>query len=111
MEYQTWVVAGDLERWCSHQSHNHARRSPHASRRDSSRCSARRLPSRGALESVQHAHDLPVANLEDLAAIAGSFEAATQPLIDELPGCDNGVYVIGGTTIDMVTRVEVPLLA
>lgn len=50
-----------------------------------------------------------VANVEDLAAIAGSFEAASKPLLDELPGFDTGVCVAGGTAIGMVTRVEVPL--
>ncbi len=50
-----------------------------------------------------------VANVEDLAAIAGSFEAASKPLLDELPGFDTGVCVVGGTAIGMVTRIEVPL--
>ena len=50
-----------------------------------------------------------VANVEDLAAIGGSFEAASRPLLTELPGFDTGVCVIGGTAIGMVTRVEVPL--
>jgi len=50
-----------------------------------------------------------VANVEDLAAIAGSFEAASQPLLAELPGFDTGVCVVGGTAVGMVTRVEVPL--
>ncbi len=52
-----------------------------------------------------------VANVEDLAAIAGSFEAASKPLLDELPGFDTGVCVVGGTAIGMVTRVEVPLFS
>jgi hypothetical protein len=50
-----------------------------------------------------------VANLEDLMAIGGSFEAASKPLLDELPGFDTGVCVVGGTAINMVTRVVVPL--
>ncbi len=50
-----------------------------------------------------------VANVEDLSALAGSFEAASQPLLDELPGFDTGVCVVGGTAIGMLTRVEVPL--
>lgn len=50
-----------------------------------------------------------VANVEDLQAIAGSFEAASQPLLAELPGFQTGVCVVGGTAIGMVTRVEVPL--
>lgn len=50
-----------------------------------------------------------VANVEDLAAIAGSFEAASRPLLEELPGFDTGVCVIGGTAIGMVVRVDVPL--
>jgi DNA helicase HerA-like ATPase len=50
-----------------------------------------------------------VANVEDLAAIAGSFEAASQPLLTQLPGFDTGCCVIGGTALGMVTRVEVPL--
>jgi DNA helicase HerA-like ATPase len=50
-----------------------------------------------------------VANVEDLAAIAGSFEAASRPLLAELPGFDTGVCVVGGTGIGMVTRVQVPL--
>jgi len=50
-----------------------------------------------------------VANVEDLAAIAGSFEAASQPLLAQLPGFDTGCCVIGGTALGMVTRVEVPL--
>lgn len=50
-----------------------------------------------------------VANVEDLQAIAGSFEAASQPLLAELPGFDTGVCVVGGTALGMVTRVEVPL--
>lgn len=50
-----------------------------------------------------------VANVEDLAAIAGSFEAASRPLLAELPGFDTGVCVVGGTSIGMVTRVQVPL--
>ena len=29
-----------------------------------------------------------VANVEDLSALAGSFEAATRPLLEELPGFD-----------------------
>jgi hypothetical protein len=49
-----------------------------------------------------------VANVEDLAAIAGSFEAASQSLLAELPGFDTGTCVVGGTAIGMVTRVEVP---
>jgi len=49
-----------------------------------------------------------VANVEDLAAIAGSFEAASQPLLAELPGFDTGVCMVGGTAVGMVTRVEVP---
>jgi uncharacterized protein len=51
-----------------------------------------------------------VANVEDLAAIAGSFEAASRPLLEELPGFDTGVCVVGGTGVGMVTRVQVPLL-
>ncbi len=31
-----------------------------------------------------------VANVEDLSALAGSFEAASQPLLEELPGFDTG---------------------
>ncbi len=50
-----------------------------------------------------------VANVEDLSALAGSFEAASQPLLDELPGFDTGVCVVSGTAIGMLTRVEVPL--
>ncbi len=50
-----------------------------------------------------------VANVEDLSTLAGSFEAASQPLLDELPGFDTGVCVVGGTAIGMLTRVEVPL--
>lgn len=50
-----------------------------------------------------------VANVEDLSAIAGSFEAASQPLLAELPGFDTGVCVVGGTAIGMFTLVEVPL--
>ena len=41
--------------------------------------------------------------------VAGSFEAASQPLLDELPGFDTGVCVVGGTAIGMLTRLEVPL--
>jgi hypothetical protein len=52
-----------------------------------------------------------VANVEDLAAIAGSFEAASRSLLDELPGFDTGVSVVGGTGVGMVARVEVPLFA
>jgi uncharacterized protein len=50
-----------------------------------------------------------VANVEDLSALAGSFEAASQPLLAELPGFDTGVCAVGGTAIGMLTRVEVPL--
>ena len=50
-----------------------------------------------------------VANVEDLSALAGSFEAATRPLLEELPGFDTGVCVVGGTAIGMLTRVAVPL--
>ncbi len=50
-----------------------------------------------------------VANVEDLSALAGSFEAASQPLLAEMPGFDTGVCVVGGTAIGMLTRVEVPL--
>ena len=50
-----------------------------------------------------------VANLEDLQAIGASFEAASQPLLAELPGFDTGVCVVGGTAINMVSRVAVPL--
>ncbi len=50
-----------------------------------------------------------VANVEDLVAIGGSFEAASRPLLAELPGFDTGVCVVDGTAIGMVTRVEVPL--
>lgn len=50
-----------------------------------------------------------VANLEDLQAIAGSFEAATKPLLESLPGFDTGVCVVGGTAIEMVVGAEVPL--
>lgn len=49
-----------------------------------------------------------VANVEDLAAIAGSFEAATRSLLDELPGFNTGTCVVGGTAIGMVVRVQVP---
>lgn len=49
-----------------------------------------------------------VANVEDLAAIAGSFEAATRSLLEELPGFDTGTCVVGGTAIGMVVRVQVP---
>lgn len=52
-----------------------------------------------------------VANVEDLAAIAGSFEAASRSLLEELPGFDTGVSVVGGTGVGMVVRVEVPLFA
>jgi DNA helicase HerA-like ATPase len=52
-----------------------------------------------------------VANVEDLAAIAGSFEAASRSLLDELPGFDTGVSVVAGTGVGMVARVEVPLFA
>jgi len=48
-------------------------------------------------------------NVQDLSALAGSFEAASQPLLDELPGFDTGVCVVGGTAIGMLTRLEVPL--
>ena len=44
-----------------------------------------------------------VANVEDLSALAGSFEAASQPLLAELPGFDTGVCVVGGTAIGMLT--------
>ena len=50
-----------------------------------------------------------VANVEDLSAIAASFEAASQPMLAELPGIDTGVCVVGVTAIGMLTRVEVPL--
>jgi hypothetical protein len=50
-----------------------------------------------------------VANVEDLDAIAGSFEAASRKLLDELPGLDTGVCVVGGTAIGMVVPTEVPL--
>lgn len=50
-----------------------------------------------------------VANVEDLMAIAGSFEAASRSLLDELPGFDTGTCVVGGTAIGMVVRVRVPL--
>jgi DNA helicase HerA-like ATPase len=49
-----------------------------------------------------------VANVEDLAAIAGSFEAAMRSLLEELPGFDTGTCVAGGTAIGMVVRVQVP---
>jgi hypothetical protein len=48
-------------------------------------------------------------NVEDLSALAGSFEAASRPLLAELPGFDTGVCVVGGTAVGMLTRVEVPL--
>ena len=48
-------------------------------------------------------------NVEDLLALAGSFEAASQRLLAELPGFDTGVCVVGGAAIGMLTRVEVPL--
>lgn len=50
-----------------------------------------------------------VANLEDLQAIGASFEAASAPLLEELPGFDTGVCVVGGTALNMVSRVTVPL--
>lgn len=50
-----------------------------------------------------------VANVEDLSAIAGSFETASQPLLAELPGFDTGTCIVGGTGIGMLTRVEIPL--
>ena len=46
-------------------------------------------------------------NVEDLSALAGSFEAASRPLLAELPGFDTGVCVVGGTAVGMLTRVEV----
>jgi len=49
-----------------------------------------------------------VANVEDLDAIGGSFEAASRGLLDELPGFDVGTCAVGGTGIGMVTRVAVP---
>lgn len=51
-----------------------------------------------------------VANAEDLAAIARTFEAASQPLLAELPGFDTGVCVVGGPAIGMLTCVQLPLL-
>ena len=38
------------------------------------------------------------------SAIAGSLEAASQPLLGELPGFETGTCVVGGTAIAMVTR-------
>lgn len=46
-----------------------------------------------------------VANVEDLAAIAGSLEAASRPLFEELAGFDTGVCLVGGRAVGMVTRV------
>jgi hypothetical protein len=50
-----------------------------------------------------------VANADDLAAIRGSFEAASEALIRDLPGFDTGVCVVGGPALGMVTQVDVPL--
>jgi hypothetical protein len=50
-----------------------------------------------------------VANADDLAAIRGSFEAASEALIRDLPGFDTGVCVVGGPAVGMVTQVDVPL--
>jgi DNA helicase HerA-like ATPase len=45
-----------------------------------------------------------VANAEDLGGVKGSFEAASYPLLEELPGMETGLCVVGERP-----RVEVPL--
>lgn len=50
-----------------------------------------------------------VANVDDLHAIRGSFEASSRTLIEDLPGFDTGVCIAGGTMLDMVIHVKVPL--
>ncbi|MFN7133885.1 MAG: ATP-binding protein, partial [Myxococcales bacterium] len=49
-----------------------------------------------------------VANVEDLQAIAGSFEAASRPLLEQLPGFDTGRCIVGGSAVGMLTSVQVP---
>ena len=50
-----------------------------------------------------------VRNVEDLNAIKGSFEAASRSLLEELAGFDTGICIAGGTMLDMVVHVRVPL--
>lgn len=50
-----------------------------------------------------------LANVEDLQAVAGSFETAGRKLLDDLPGLPVGVCLAGGTAFGMPVRVQVPL--
>ncbi len=52
-----------------------------------------------------------LANLEDLAYVRESFEAAGQELLADLPQLDPGVCVCTGTAVALPVRCEVPLFA
>ncbi|HXF97371.1 MAG TPA: ATP-binding protein [Gaiellaceae bacterium] len=52
-----------------------------------------------------------LANLEDLAYVRESFEAAGEELLADLPRLDTGVCVCAGTMVAMPVRCDVPLYA
>jgi hypothetical protein len=52
-----------------------------------------------------------LANLEDLAYVRESFEAAGESFIAELPTLDTGVCVCAGTAVALPVRCDVPLFA
>ena len=52
-----------------------------------------------------------LANLEDLAYVRESFEAAGANLLGDLPHLDTGVCVCAGTMVEMPVRCDVPLFA
>lgn len=52
-----------------------------------------------------------LANVEDLAYVRESFEAAGEALLADLPQLDTGVCVCAGTMVAMPVRCDVPLYA
>jgi DNA helicase HerA-like ATPase len=71
-------------------------------------------PSRVAKDVLAQANSQLVfrlANLEDLAYVRESFEAAGETFLDELPHLDTGVCICAGTMVSMPVRCDVPLFA
>src|SRR3990170_8989755 len=52
-----------------------------------------------------------LANLEDLAYVRESFEAAGASFLAELPHLDTGICLCAGTAVEMPVRCDVPLFA
>jgi DNA helicase HerA-like ATPase len=52
-----------------------------------------------------------LANLEDLAYVRESFEAAGETFLHDLPHLDTGICICAGTMVAMPVRCDVPLFA